>query len=362
MQTTPSYGSWSLAAAAATVLLAQLFHPILLFPVQEVGTAAWLTILLAGLGAMAALWPVAAMLQSRVKGNLIDLADAAAGVPGQVFTAVALTAVLVYHCGAVLRETAEMAISAVYPHTPQTFAVVTLTLCLLYGAWGGFATLVRLCRLFLPALVIAILFAVAGSFGWGELRFLLPLWGHGPRTMLTSLPQIMSNYETVLVLLMGAGQLRDRAHLFRAGAATLAFTSIMLSATALVLVMVFPLPLGYSITFPLHEMARIVSGGRFFERMDGVWVCIWVFGTACHLAVLVHVAAQAWAQAFRLSSHTLAVLPLTAVVLTLAFFPPDQGRTLVWHAAEGLAVVAVTFALPLLLAVWGWLRIRREHR
>lgn len=343
-----------------TATLAELFHPILLFPVQAVGTSAWITTLLSGLLAVAALWPVAALLQSRVRGNLIDLAGAAAGLPGRLFTAAAAAGILVFHSGAVLRETAEMAISAVYPHTPQTFAVVALTLCFLYGAWDDLSSLVRLCRLFLPALFLAILFAIVGSFGWGELRFLMPLWGEGPVKTISHAPSLMANYLTVLILLMGADRLRDRQHLFRAGAVAVGFSTVMIAICALALLVIFPLPLGNSITFPLHAMARLVTGGRFFERMDGIWVCIWVFATACHLALAIHVAALAWTQAFGLASHTPAVLPLTAICLTLAFFAPDQGRVLAWHDASSGAIVAVTFALPLLLTAGGWWRTRRR--
>lgn len=110
--------------------------------------------------------------------------------------------------------------------------------------------------------------------------------------------------------------------------------------------------MGQHIAFPLHEMSRLVIGGRFFERIEGIWLFVWVFGTACHLAALLHAAAVAFAQAFALPSHRTAVPPLVAMALTIAFFPPDE--TIAWHAAGALPALAIGFGLPLGLAVVAW--------
>lgn len=356
----PQIGSWSLAAATLTLLTAQLFHPILLFPVQAIGTGTWLALLLAGGIAILLYWPAAAILQRSGAGNLIDLARLAGGVTGEVATAIIITALMVFHGGAVLRETAEMAITASYQHTPQTFAVVALGLCFLYGSAGGTTGIVRLARLFLPGLLFAVLLVLLGTMGWGEVRYLLPIWGKGPDVMAAHTFPLLSSYSPALFLLMAAGPARDRQHLVRAGVIALGGFAVLLAATTVVFLMTFPLPLGDSVAFPLHSMARLVMGGRFLERLDGIWMCVWAFGTAIHLSALLHVAAVAFAGAFGIPSHRLAILPVGVLTLSIAYFPPDLGRVLSEHAASAPLDAAVSFGLPLAVALLARMRIRRR--
>lgn len=355
-------GSWSLAGAGATVLIVQDYHPIVLAALRAGDTGAWIGMLAAGLLAAALLWPVILCLQRIPGGNLVSLARAAAGIPGAMGTAILVGGILVFQTGFVLRQTAEMAVSSVYPHTPQTFAVTALVLCILYGAWGGTGSLIRLCRLFLPILLLSIALVLVGTYPWGELHYLMPLWGPGAGALLRRSVLLTAMYAPALFLLVGAGLVKDRRQLSRSVLVTLGATAGIYAATKVVMVMTFPVPMAHSITFPLHEMSRLVLGGRFFERIEGVWVYIWVFGTACHLAALIHAAALAYADAFGMTSHRTAVFPLVMMSILVAFFPHDQSQAIFWHSMGAPAGLAIGFGLPLLLAGVAALRGRLGQR
>lgn len=345
-----SIGSRSLAAAGAAVLLAQFFAPMLLAVVQAGETAGWLALLIAGALAAALFWPVGVVLASVPGGTVIDLARQAAGAPAAMATGLLIFLSLTYHSGLLLRETAEMTVSAVYPHTPQTFVIVALAACALYGAAMPITSLVRLGRMFLPALILSLLLVLVGSFGWGQTRYLLPIWGPGPGVLLVRSAKLLWAYLPFLFVLMAAGQLRDRQQMAPAGMVAMGIASIMAAVITVVLLMVFPMPLGATITFPLHHMARLVLGGRFFERTEGIWTLVWVFGLAYHLAALWHTAASAYAAAFALPSHRAAVVATATVAVIISLFPQDQPAVFLWHEAAAPYATAVTLGLPLLFA------------
>lgn len=345
------FGSWSLAAAGMTVLLAQAFHPYMLGALWVAGTGAWLSMLLSGLLAFALFWPAAAHVAAVPGSSLISLARAAGGAPAAVATALLAGGLLVYHSGLVLREASEMAVTLVYPHTPQTFAMVALVLCALYGALGGIDAIVFLCRAFLPLLVLMTVIVLVGSLGWGEFRYLLPFWGPGPAPLLLRTPLTMAIYSPLLFLLVGARNLKDRRHLWRAGLAAIAGAALIFAGTKAVLVMTFPFPMGQTIAFPLHALTRLVIGGRFFERIEALWLFFWVYATACHLGALLHTASAMYAEAVSFPSHRTAVIPLLLVAGTIALFPPDIGRAIAWHVKLAPLSGGIAFGLPLLLVV-----------
>lgn len=344
------------------LIMTQSFHPLILIAMDEGQTAGWLLTLLAGLLTLLTLWPVAAFLRSVPGATLIDLARLAAGRVGAVITGVLLAGVLSFMGGTILRETSEMAITASYPHTPQTFATTSLLLGAIFVAYGDGSALVRLGRLLLPAVVGSFLLVLAGTVGWGEIQYLLPFWGPGPVSLLLEAPSAAMFFAPAALLPLLTDGVSDRSSLVRSTLAVPSISALLLALEKAVLGMVFPYPLGTDVTFPFHGAARIVLTGRFFERLEGIWVFMWVMSTTVLSGALLYGGASAVARSFSMPRHTTAVLPLATVVLTVAFFPRNQADTITLHERAGPWLFALALALPAVLAVAAALRRRRRCR
>lgn len=355
------FGTWSLAAAGITVLVSLVFHPVYLGPLWVSGTAGWLAFLLGGLLVGLLFWPVAGAVATSPGGTLISLARAAAGSPGAVGTALLVGGLLVYHAGLTLREASEMAVTMVFPHTPQTMAMVALVMGAAYGAYGGIDAIVFLCRAFLPVLLSLLLLVAIGTLGWGEFRYLLPLWGHGGRPLGVGSLLTVAIYTPMLFLLVGSANLHDRRQLWKAALAVAGVATICFTVLKVVLLMVFPYPLGESVAFPIHALTRLVLGGRFLERIESLWLFFWVYATACHLGAVLHTAAAMYAEAVGFPSHRTAVLPLILLAGTIALFPPDISQTIGWHTGAAPLAATIGFGLPLLLTGAAALRRRLTH-
>lgn len=354
-----SYGCRSLAAFGMMVIITQAFHPIVLLEIHLGMTAAWILCLLGGLLATLTLWPVAHALSRTPGSGLMDLARGALGEAGAALFALLLAALLSFSGGLILRETAEMAVTAVFPHTPQTFATFSLLIGALFVAYGDSSGVVRLGRAMLPTLVIAILAVLAGSVGWGRVQFLLPLWGPGLPALVAASPATAAFYTPVVTVALMAGGVRERRHLTRWMLLTpLAGMGLMILVKA-VLVMVFPYPMGADITYPLHAAARIGIGGRFLERLEGIWLFTWVGSTIAMSGALLHASALAMAGGFGIRRHTDCVLPLATVVLTVAFFSHSQAETVNLHEGASLLLFAVLLLLPAAVSAVAMLRQRR---
>lgn len=345
-----TFGSSTLTAAGATVVISRNFHPIVLASLHTGETAAWLAVLFAGTAAAGLYGLIAYWTRRLPEGGLVGLARAAGGQPGLMLTALLVGSVLIYHAGLVMRETGEMAVSGIYPHTPQTFPVVGLIICTLAGAWGGLPAVVRMCRAFFALQVVAMAVLLAGPIAWGNIRYLQPFWGPGPVVLIGRSLLLVAMFTPVtLFLLFAGGSVAAGSRRWWAGCLGIGTATLVLAVTKVVLLKAYPLPLGYSVTFPLHALARLITGGRFFERVEGLWVMLWVFGTALHLSVLLQVSASLYAKAFGMASHRVALLPLMLAASAIAFLPPDQAQTITWHESMWPAALTVGFGLPLVL-------------
>lgn len=354
------FGSRSLAALGILLTTIQGFHPKMLMMLEAGETAAWLLLLCAGLVGSFLAWPVAAALRTIPNGSLAELIRSVLGRPGLIVTALLYGAGILFASGMVLRETSEMALSAVFPHTPQTFITVAMLVGSVYVAWGEASALVHLGRILLPLLLVSVAMILLGTMGWGEARYLLPLLGPGVPELVTVLPGAVAVQFPAIMLTLVADRVSDRQQLGRWLPAVPAIGGAILAALEAVLLMVFAYPIGVNIPFPLHTAARMVMGGRFFERLEGIWVFVWAAVTIVMLGALLHGVSVLYTKAFRLPWRQAAVLPFAAIVLTVAFFPTDQAQTIEWHLTATPTLFYALFLYPAVIALVVLFRQRRR--
>lgn len=356
------FGSRSLAALGVLLVATQGFHPKMLMLMEDGQTASWLLALSAGGVAALLAWPVAAALRVMPdNADLPGLVQAVVGRPGLILVALLYGSGIMFASGMVLRETSEMALSAVFPHTPQTFVTVALLVGAVHIAWGGDSSLVRLGRTLLPMLLTSLLLVLFGTVGWGEGRYLLPFLGPGMPDLVLALPGAVAVQFPVIILTLLTNGVSDRQQLVRWLPVVPLAGGAILAAIQAVLLMVFAYPIGVNIPFPLHTAARLVLGGRFFERLEGIWVFVWGTVTIVMLGALLHGCSALFARTFRLPRRQAAVAPCAAIVLTLAFFPTDQAETIGWHLGMTPSLFYLLFLVPACLALVVLYRQRRRN-
>ena len=352
------FGNRSFLGFGLLLVMTQLYYPGVLIAVRLGQTAAWLLALFAALLAMLLAWPVAAALRRIPRGTLFDLAERAVGRWVAVVYTLVLVLALSLTGSIVLRQTAEMALTANYPHTPQTFAVVTLLVSAIVAAWVDSAAVVRAANILLIPLNLSFVLILAGTIGWGTTGFLAPLWGPGLPRLVLSAPAVASLFTPLAVLYVMADGVTDRRGLVGTLLAVPVLGGLQYALHKANLLMVFSYRVGLNTTFPMHQAARLVIGGRFFEHIEGIWLFVWVACTIAYMGALLHGSGRLFCRAFRIPKFQTAVPLLTVVVLTLAYFPRNQAQAVMLSEAIAVPLILIALVVPAAFAAIATLRGR----
>lgn len=342
-------------------LVTMAFHTLPSGAALATSTAAPWAILVSGGLALLMFWPVASALAQLPGKNLSDLALTAGGRALAIATALLLGGLFVISAGLGVRQVSEMVVTALYPHTPQTFAMVSLVTTAALGASMTPAVALWIGSLYNWPMLISILLLLAGNLGWGQFRNLVPLTGHGLLPTGLELLPLTSYAAPLAYMAIFCSLLPSPGKLVRASVYALGVAVVIWSLVILLYLMVFPLPGGLDVQFPLFEMSRLVQGGRYFERIDALWLIFWTFGAAGRLTESLMATALLFKNAFHLPNHRGAVLPLTMAVLAVGLFPSNQVGA-VEAEIYGLRRwgFLVALGLPLLIALLARVRARQK--
>ncbi|SFA92928.1 spore germination protein KB [Cohnella sp. OV330] len=199
--------------------------------------------------------------------------------------------------------------------TPQWLTMTIIMLVVLYAVGQGIETIVRVNMI--TFLVSALLIA-AGSLLIVEnmhAKPLLPLWEGSFAPVLKGSLLPASWLSEVAVLLLLAPYIKEKNSAIRTGVAGVALAGAAISATVAVSIATFGPKLVPLITYPGFFIVSVVEIGSLLERLEIVFISIWLLTMYLKLSVLMFGAAQCLIQTFRIRSERPFLLALGLFVV-----------------------------------------------
>lgn len=344
----------------AITIGAKLYYTSPAWLTNFVGTAGWQMTIISCLTATIAFLFVVALLKRFPGKGLIEIFDISLGRVIGLFLALLFAASLLIESSVFLREFAEVMKVYVYTETPLELiigifiaAVVTISLL-------GLETIARVAKLSAYALVfshISLLILSIQNYNWTNL---FPILGYGlDKTVIHGLRR-SSAYQEIMVLAVFATSLQGIDHIRKAGFISLALSGFFIANGLFFMTLAFPVHTLQELVSPMFILARNIEYGVFFQRLESIFLFVWIFISLISVSVLFYCSASCYCKAFRLQDQGPLILPLAAIMYAAAFVSPDfpgiiQGdvqtiRDYGW---------AVFYAVPLITLIAAVLRKKR---
>jgi spore germination protein (amino acid permease) len=187
----------------------------------------------------------------------------------------------------------------------------------------GLEAIARVAKLVGIFALFSLLLLLALSSNYFRLAYLFPILGHGIDKTITTGILRSTAYAEIVILAVFAGSLQGAGHIKKAGIASLAISGLILSLVLLISVLVFSYSSADEITSPMYVLARIIKYGGFFQRLDPLFLLLFVTVSIISVSVLLFTTVSITCKMFRLQDARPVVLPVGILVFTLAMAPKD---------------------------------------
>jgi spore germination protein KB len=252
-----------------------------------------------------------------------------------------------YIAARVLRDFGELMVATIFNKTPIEFLSLTMMLLIAYILTLGIEVLGRSSEIFIPYIVLFILFVGVGVFLSEELNLanIFPILENGPKPIIkTIFPQLITfpfgELIAFMVLIPTVSKVKK--------AKKVAVISVFLSGLLLVYTTIIQIgTLGENIrsrsNFPLLSAAREVSLLNFIERVDLLIVFTVMFGIIVKVSIFFYGGLIGLEYVFK-KSYRQFVIPMS---LLIAFFSVVVSKHFAEHIIEGIKIVPYYMHIPL---------------
>ncbi|HHW32397.1 MAG TPA: GerAB/ArcD/ProY family transporter [Clostridiaceae bacterium] len=347
---------------ASFILVALCTQVFLNFPrimLEDAGTAGWMLAVYISL-IVYILVIIITRLYSPFGGmDLIDIAEAAGGKITKVLVGIIITIHFVSILALVLREFSEDLKIIALQVSPISYVTAFFAIGMLIGAYAGIVPIVRLCTLAVPVITLGYLIIIIGMFPYYDITRILPLFGNGLKNIFINGIQRISNYSGLIALFIIAPFLKTKENLNKVAYIGTAMAAVVLIISTFVYSIVVPYPISIVEFLPIYHLARIFYFGLFFQRIESIFIIIWVMAALLYLSAGLYMLAHIFRKTFNLRYYKPLLMPFTIILFTLSLMPQNLLSTIDIETQYFRRYAwMVTFAMVILLLIIARMRIK----
>lgn len=264
--------------------------------------------------------------------------------------------------GLVLRLAAERMAAGFFVDTPISLTTFFFIAGALVVSYLGLEAVARTARFLLGILIITAMAMVIFTIPFWQFHALYPLWGSGPWGLLKG--AIKNSGDYVQILFLGViYPFIPRDRLKAIGIKSVLFASFFMFLYILVPLLIFTYPSVTELAMPSIEMARIINLGRFGQRLEVIFLPVWVFSNLITLSIALYASAAVFARAFKLNDYRPFVLSSAVFILVIASLPENVSQAIYYHYKylTQYSLSALALILLILHSV-AWIRGKEESK
>lgn len=347
-------GHISWAEASAVLVLFTITKAFLIFQermARVAMTAAWSVPVVSAMVSVIWLWPLVIVLRSHPGKNLIQITRELAGRAASWIFGLAFLVFVVASVVSLANGIVNQMSIAFLPATPTWFFLVTGLGAGSLIALRGTETLGRLSLLLVFAVIAGVIALVVLSAPLWNLDNVLPVLGPGLSDLMPAWIVRQSAFGEMLSFGILAAYLRKPADTGKVMRWSMLASTLVFTISVLAALMVFPYPSLVNQSVPFLRVARLIFLGRFFQRLDVLFLVVWLTAGLMHASIGTYAASVALATLISLPNYRLLVIPLALVAGAASQFIPSYSLNIIFE---------FDFLRPystILLCLWPWVLI-----
>lgn len=258
--------------------------------------------------------------------DILDIAKFLGGKWLKVVLGILFLCYLVFTVSILLRSFSEMLKIIFFPKTPVRVIMLLILIGIVITNRLGFKPLARANLFFIPATLFSILFIFIANFDNFTAQRIFPLLGNGiSSTFLSGISNLFA-FGGITYLYFLPPHLKEQKHYQKVALVSIGLSAFFLFISVCTLLLMFPLSASVEEILPLYLASRFIEFGRFFQRLDAIFVFIWIISMLSYLSITSYFANDIFRKITNLQSHKWTIFLLAALCFGISLIPENLNQ------------------------------------
>ncbi len=357
-------GKFGLAEMVVLLAMSNMARIFMTYPrslVEVAGPAAWLTPLPGLALALLGVYFFWLLLKPHPDKTIVEITESALGPVIGTFINVIYVIFFLAVGITFSRIFSEAMLVSILPRTPISVVNTGFIVTAMLGSYLGVEALARSARLTYPFVLGGIIILLVSLYPFYDMSFLFPILGKGPYQVFVQGGLATGVVSEVLIaaVIVHCFASRDIFPAAVSRAMLMGFTYLFILELAMIMDVNWRA--STENTLPFYQLTRDIYLGRFFQRVEAIFVIIWGFIGMLKISITLYAASAGLARTLKLPYYRPLIWPLGLIVFIASLLPPDLPTTAVIDS-EYLRVYSwlPTLILPLVVLAVDRFKRRRQ--
>lgn len=356
-------GQMGIAEGTALVFILYFARLFLTAPgarLDDCASLGWLAAIITGLVILVMLL-LLLQAMSGFSGDLINVSRQLLGKPASWLICAYYCFTFFSNVVLLLRRYAENTMLTALPGIEFTLITLLYALIAAIGVYLGIETIVRASYFILPVIIASIFLVMLLLYPYYRIFNLEPWQGKGIGAVINAgFSSAGLGYGSFAILLL-LPAFQNRRTVKTAAIFGMSSSFMIVSISILVFTMVFGVAVGREKILPFFEMSRLVYLSRYFQRIEALFIVIWVITGLLGISANLYMSGYLFTRLFKLPAMRPIIPLMTMAAVELSLLPSDVAAVirLDKYMLNNYFIWGV-YLIPSILILTAWLKKKKK--
>lgn len=210
-----------------------------------------------------------------------------------------------------------------YPNTNISFIVIFFLVGAIFVCRLKYNALFRSNLLILPFVIISMIILFVGNINNFSFENVFPILGNGiNETFFIGFSNIFA-FQGLLHILFLPPRLKDVTELRKITLLSILFSALYLILSICIIIFMFNADVNSTLLMPLYSAVRYIEFGKFFQRLDSVFILTWIISFLSYLCIVINTCCNIVKKTTQIKSANFITFFIALSMLTVTFFVKD---------------------------------------
>lgn len=278
-------GTWEAVATLGCISLIPILLTLPTYDAESFGTATFAQTVYSSILTLFVIFILLKLFKNFENMDVLDVVKYGTGNFFYVICGFILIGYLFILCVLTFSEFTQNLQNVIFPDAPQEYIAIFFGISIIISLYLGIRGIFRTASLIAPLIGLGFLFMFIILFKYIDFTNFTPIFGNSIKDFWLQGITRIGRFEGVFYFLLISPYVKSQKKV-----AYLSFlqTAFLVLPTIFLLIGILPYPSIIENYFPIFELTRLISLGRFIQRVDSIFILLWILATFVYMSLTIH--------------------------------------------------------------------------